>query len=112
MPTKPDAPGEEERRLCQRHALRIEGTLSCARGEWQAHLINISGNGALVAILQEHRLVKYDEVKLALNLANGELLSLQASVSHTHKHYIGLYFGTLDAAKQKILDELLSSTWR
>ncbi len=79
-----------ERRQSERLPHRGNGTLITSESSWAAHIINISLQGALVALLDPHNLDEEQAVTLQIALSDGNSILAHGHVAHVKDHYIGL----------------------
>lgn len=81
----------ENRRDNDRLYYRSYGTLSNDHSQWPVHIINISPNGALIAIICEHTIIEQMAIHLTIELLEGEEIIMHGKVLHVKDHYIGLH---------------------
>jgi len=96
MSDKPDSKSDsnsantEQRRVPSRFSLRAHATLVSGDGNWAAHLVNLSAEGALIAIPGDHDIVEHNEVTVAIELSDDDCLIMHGTVMHVKEHYVGL----------------------
>jgi hypothetical protein len=83
---------KEDARRHPRFRYRCHAKLSATGQSWEAHLVNLSQQGALVAILEPHIIKTDDHIELLITLSDesGETLEMAGKVAHVKEHYIGL----------------------
>ncbi|MFL0803550.1 MAG: PilZ domain-containing protein [Agarilytica sp.] len=80
---------ESNRRSEERIPHRAYATLITANNQYAAHLLNISRNGALIAVIQEHDLKSADEISLRIETETLQF-ELNGWVAHVRDHYLGM----------------------
>lgn len=80
----------DDRRRSERYTHRAHATLSIDGTQYDAHLINVSRIGALVAIIDAHSIASKKEVSLHIETPDGQLLTMTGTVAHAKAHYLGL----------------------
>ncbi|MYM63165.1 PilZ domain-containing protein [Pseudomaricurvus sp. HS19] len=101
-PTTPD------RRHTPRLPMRGDASLMTTRNKWPAHVLDVSLNGALVALIEPYQLDNHEEAILTLDLPGGERIKLQGRVVHQKEHYIGLECSPVSIEYHARLKQLLS----
>ena len=81
-----------ERRRNQRQALRGYGTLLTSTIQHECHLLNLSKEGALVAVLDEHKLSLEMDISIQIELGDANNVTLDAQIIHTNQHLLGIEF--------------------
>ena len=79
-----------ERRQNERLPHRGGGTLLTSESSWTAHIINISLQGALIALVDPHNITEDQTVTLQIALSDGTAILTHGHVAHVKDHYIGL----------------------
>lgn len=79
-----------ERRQNERLPHRGSGTLITSESNWSAHIINISSQGALIALLDPHDISEDQTVTLQIELTDGSCILTHGHVAHVKDHYLGL----------------------
>lgn len=79
-----------ERRQSERLPHRGSGTLITPESAWSAHIINISMQGALIALVDPHDVCEEQVVTLQIKLNDGNSILTRGTVAHVKEHYIGL----------------------
>ncbi len=96
-----------ERRHCQRMLFRSHANLVTPHHTWPVHVIDISFNGALVALIQHHHLDPHEEIMLNLEVGKNEHIKMQGRIAHQKEHYIGLECFPVDDEQKARLQELV-----
>lgn len=99
--------GGRERRAFPRVAYRAYATLLGSNTCWDVHLLDLSFNGALVALLENHPLTSGDQIILDIEQDDGPSIKMQGQVSHTNAHLLGLECRPNGIDQQARLRELL-----
>lgn len=97
----------ENRRGNDRLYYRSYGTLSSDNNQWPVHIINISPNGALIAIICEHTLTEEADIHLTVEPLEGEAIAMHGKVLHVKDHYIGLHCEPRNQADKNRLANML-----
>lgn len=101
----------DERRQFERHSTRAQGTLITAESNWPVYVINLSYSGALIAILDKHKLEEEESITLHLELEHAGRVIAHGRIAHLKEHYVGLEFsghGEADRAKLKKVIEFVA----
>lgn len=80
----------ENRRQAERYSYRGYCALRSSQASIPAHIINLSNTGALIAVLDDHKLQDLEPVQLQVELQDGEIALLSGTVIHRKAHFIGL----------------------
>lgn len=96
-----------QRRKNDRFPLRAHATLESGNGDWPAHVINLSIDGAMIAIAEEHSIQTDDEVELTVYLDDEQRLLLQGQVVHIKDHFIGLKCKVQTSENEGLLTQLI-----
>lgn len=80
----------KEKRYFPRVSYRAHGRLKTSAGEWPVHIINLSFNGSLLAVIYETPLNEGDRGSLVIDLDDGEQLKMNGQIVHRKGHYYGL----------------------
>lgn len=78
-----------DKRCEPRIPFRAYATLITTENQYAAHLLNISRNGALIAVIQDHEIKTTDEISLRIETEAYEF-SLNGWVAHVRDHYMGI----------------------
>ena len=74
---------------------------------WPVYIINISMQGALIALLDEHPVDEGMVVTLQVELPNAKSVMMHGNVAHVKEHYIGLDCQPNEDQEQALLEQLL-----
>lgn len=96
-----------ERRYFPRVDFRGNATLITTSRKWPVHILDLSFNGALAALLDPHELHAGEEIILALELKDGKKIKMQGKLAHQRKHFLGLECRATGIDNQARLRELL-----
>ena len=82
----------KESRRHPRFRYRCHAKLIATGQGWEAHLINICAQGALVAIIEPHMLNEGNEIELTIGaIEDGdEIIEMAGKVAHVKDHYVGI----------------------
>ncbi len=100
---------ENDRRK-QRHDYRGHCTLATANQSCSAHLVNLSENGALIAVLEEHSLSIGERIRLNVVQGGGVNISVRGRIVHLKEHFSGLEFSPETKEDQELLRVFLIKT--
>ncbi|WP_028885383.1 PilZ domain-containing protein [Teredinibacter turnerae] len=103
-----DTSHASERRVENRLSARFHSSLRYNNQTAVAHVVNISEQGALIAVLNENRPGVGDSVTLDIDQMEQNIMSLAAVVAHTKEHLIGLTFTDPDELTQAALAEFVT----
>lgn len=78
-----------EKRSAPRYPHRAYGKLFVGDRSFATHLLNISIGGALIAVIDEHRLQEDAEIVLQVDDDQGSF-EMKGKIAHIKDHYIGL----------------------
>lgn len=106
MPDKQSS--EEEKRYAPRYRHRCYGTIEKTSQKFDAHLINISSTGILLAVLDNHNLSSLDRVSIVIELENDESMKLIGTIAHTREHYIGVECSAMSNSDRAHLENVLT----
>lgn len=104
-----DASGND-RRYFPRVKFRAHAHLSTAAGhKWPVHILDLSFNGALAALIHQHDLTLGENVVLNIELEEGEErnIKMQGKLSHQKEHFLGIECRATGIDNQARLRELL-----
>ncbi|GAB1255832.1 PilZ domain-containing protein [Aurantivibrio plasticivorans] len=96
-----------DRRYFPRVNYRAHATLVTSQNRWPVHLLDLSFNGALVALINKHNLIPGETIILNIELHEGDIIKLQGTLSHIKEHYLGLECRATGIDNQARLRELL-----
>ncbi len=95
-----------ERREYARIPHRAHATLNTAERAYPTHLLNISSKGALIAVIDEHRLSTGQDITLQIDGDDGSF-ELVGQIVHMNDHYIGLDCAAIDDESEIALAALI-----
>lgn len=96
-----------DRRYFPRVIYRAHATLTASAQRWPVHVLDLSFNGALVALIHKHALADGEGVVLNLELADGTPIKMQGKLSHQKEHFLGIECRATGIDNQARLRELL-----
>lgn len=79
-----------ERRNFPRVGMRCDGSLVTTHKKWPVHVIDVSFNGTLVALIHKHHADIGEGVVLTLDTGKGETIKMQGRIAHQKAHFIGI----------------------
>lgn len=79
-----------ERRHFPRVNFRGYASLVTPHKKWPVHIIDLSFNGALVAVIHKHNISDGDSIILSIERDNGETIKMQGEVAHQKEHMLGV----------------------
>jgi len=100
---------EFERRTSDRFDYRGHCAVVTPGDSLTASIINLSEQGALIAILGPHSLRVNDTATLIVELSGKETVQLQARVAHVKEHYVGWSSSPVSKKDQQQLTTFLNS---
>lgn len=96
----------QNRRRNERHPHRAHATVVYGNQTAQAHILNLSKRGTLIAVLEEHKLENRSPLELVVETSKGQL-TLRGTVAHVKAHYLGLNCSPASNADQALLEATL-----
>ncbi|TQV66993.1 PilZ domain-containing protein [Exilibacterium tricleocarpae] len=99
-------PGRD-RRYFPRVAYRAYATLVTTRQRWPVHILDLSFNGALAALIHRHDLKDGEELILTIELDDGDSIKMQGKLSHQRAHFLGIECRASGIDNQARLRDLL-----
>lgn len=112
--TEVSLPDGADKRRHPRFPLRAYADLQYSTKKWEAHILDLSENGARIALLGEHLLQKGDALRVHIQLDNVTLLAspknmlnLHGRLVHVREHILGFEFQPDTPADKTLLYELL-----
>jgi len=96
-----------ERRYFPRINYRTYATLVTTKQRWPVHILDLSFNGALAAIIHKHTLTDGEGVVLSIELDDGDVVKMQGKISHQKEHFLGIECRATGIDNQARLRELL-----
>lgn len=105
MPTT--TPKGHERRYFPRVEYRGYASLVTPSKKWPVHIIDLSFNGALVAIIHEHTISDGEEIILSIEADDAETIKMQGRVVHHKEHFLGIDCRASSIDHQSRLEKLV-----
>jgi hypothetical protein len=103
-----DSPQEQpERRDSPRVPYRAYATLTTTSHHYPVHIVDLSFNGALAALIEPHGLIAGDEVTLHIDLEEGAPIKMMGILAHQEQHYLGVECHSISTDTQSRLRALL-----
>ena len=96
-----------DRRYFPRVNYRAYATLTTTKQRWPVHILDLSFNGALAAIIHQHDLADGETVILNVELDDGDIIKMQGRISHQKEHFLGIECRATGIDNQARLRELL-----
>jgi hypothetical protein len=96
-----------DRRYFPRVNYRAYATLTTTKQRWPVHILDLSFNGALAAIIHQHDLVDGETIILSIELDDGDIIKMQGKISHQKEHFLGIECRATGIDNQARLRELL-----
>ncbi|MGH1470566.1 MAG: PilZ domain-containing protein [Cellvibrionaceae bacterium] len=96
-----------ERRYFPRVDYRAYATLSTPERNWPVHILDLSFNGALIALIHKHTLNDGQHVVLNIETDDGSIIKMQGHLSHQKEHFLGVEGRATGIDNQARLRELL-----
>lgn len=106
---------EQDRRYFPRVKVRTYGKLINGEGrQWPVHILDLSFNGALTALLRDHSLAVGESVSLAIEVDDGEsgAVLMRGEICHCREHMVGIECRTSGIDNQTRLREFLKRCQR
>lgn len=105
----------DDRRTHARFPLRAFAELGNSHKEWAAHVLDISYQGARIALLDEYNLCAGDSVHLRLEIPELQVpegmqpyLHLNGTLVHQQEHMLGIQYEPASAQDAELLKILLT----
>ncbi len=96
-----------DRRYFPRVNYRAHATLTTPDARWPVHILDLSFNGALAAIIHKNNLKAGETVVLRIELDDNELIRMQGRLTHKKEHFLGIECRATGIDNQARLRELL-----
>lgn len=96
-----------DRRYFPRVNYRAYATLTTTKQRWPVHILDLSFNGALAAIIHTHTLANGENVVISIELDDGDIIKMQGKISHQKEHFLGIECRATGIDNQSRLRELL-----
>jgi hypothetical protein len=107
-------PHNDERRDHTRFPLRVFAAIGNSTQEWAVHVLDISAQGAKVALLDDFHFSPGDKVQLQIELPNKKVFSdmpsflkLEGTIAHTKQHILGIRYQPKTDEDARILSILI-----
>ncbi|WP_370981057.1 PilZ domain-containing protein [Agaribacterium sp. ZY112] len=97
----------DDMRSTPRFRLRSYVNLEDSEQDLDAHLLNISEGGALIAVLGDFELELGEKLNVNIELDCAAKLELSGHISHIKEHYVGLTCEGRRHSEQRRLKQLL-----
>jgi hypothetical protein len=106
---------DDDRRTYPRYPLRAFAELGSSDKEWAAHVLDISYNGARIALLDDYHLCAGDSIDLRLEIPEMQVpegmlpyLYLKGTLVHQQEHMLGIQYEPASAQDAELLKTLLA----
>ena len=99
---------ERERRYFPRVNYRAYATLTTTQKKFDVHIVDVSFNGALAALVRPHDLTPGEEIILTIEAGDDNLIKMQGKLAHQREHMLGIECRALGIDNQARLRELLN----
>ncbi len=106
----------DDRRTSPRYPLRAFAELGNAEKEWAAHVLDISYQGARIALLDDYHLCAGDAIDLRLEIPEMQMpegmlpyLYLKGTLVHQQEHMLGIQYEPASAQDAELLKSLLAN---
>lgn len=96
-----------ERRYFPRVNYRAYATLMTTKKKFDVHIVDVSFNGALAALIRHHDLTPGEEIVLTIEAGDNNLIKMQGKLAHQRDHLLGIECRALGIDNQARLRELL-----
>lgn len=96
-----------DRRYFPRIDYRAYATLTTSAQRWPVHIMDVSFNGALIALIHKHNLRDNESIVLTIELEDGDPIKMQGKLSHQQDHFLGIECRATGIDNQARLRELL-----
>lgn len=101
-------PEGRERRYFPRVHYRAYATLITTHKRFDVHVVDVSFNGVLAALIRPHDLTLGEETILTIEVGDDELIKMQGKLAHQRGHLLGIECRALGIDHQARLRELLN----
>lgn len=97
-----------DRRYFPRVNYRANATLMVDKKPWSVHILDLSFNGALAALIHKHDIQNGADVVLTIELEDGrDSIKMKGSLAHQKEHFLGIECRATGIDNQSKLRELL-----
>ena len=100
-------PDNQDRRHFPRIDYRADGNLITTRKKWPVHIMDISCNGVLAAVVHDHNIKRGEEVILNIQQEDGKSFKMQGHITRQDKHLLGVECRANGIAPQAELKKML-----
>ncbi|MGH1370758.1 MAG: PilZ domain-containing protein [Cellvibrionaceae bacterium] len=97
-----------ERRHFPRVNFRGHASLITTHNKWPVHIIDLSFNGALVAVIHKHTIADGEGIMLSIETEDGDIIKMQGEVAHQKEHFLGVVCRATSIDHQARLRELVN----
>ena len=97
-----------ERRSFPRIEYRASATLMSTKKKCEVHILDVSFNGALAAILSDHKLQDGEQIVLTIDIEGADPIKMQGHLAHQKGHFLGLECHATNIDHQSSLRVLLN----
>jgi gamma-glutamyl-gamma-aminobutyrate hydrolase PuuD len=97
-----------ERRSFPRIEYRAFATLITSQKKWPVHVLDVSFNGALAALLSDNDLQLGEQIILTIEVEGGTNIKMQGHLAHQKGHFMGLECHATNIDHQSHLRDLLN----
>lgn len=98
---------QRERRYFPRVHYRAYATLTTTSQRYPVHIIDLSFNGALAALIEPHDLLAGEEIILNIEMGEGAVIKMLGTLAHQEQHYLGIECRATSIDNQSMLRDLL-----
>ncbi len=95
------------RRYFPRVSYRAYASLITLEQKLEVHILDLSFNGALAAVINKHTLKAGDELVLTIETDENERIKMQGRLAHQNAHFLGIECRATGIDNQTRLRELL-----
>lgn len=96
-----------ERRYFPRVNFRGHASLITTQKKWPVHIVDLSFNGALVAVIHKHTIADGEGIILTIETDDGDIIKMQGEVAHQKEHFLGIDCRAAGIEHQARLHELV-----
>lgn len=97
-----------EKRYFPRVNFRGHASLVTPHKKWPVHIVDLSFNGALVAVIHKHNIADGEGIVLTIETDDGNLIKMHGEVAHQKEHFLGVNCRANGIDHQARLRELVS----
>ena len=99
-----------DRRYFPRVNFRANATLQVEKQKWPVHILDLSFNGALAALIHKHNLQRGADVVLTIEVdEEGATIKMKGVLAHLKEHFLGIECRATGIDNQAKLRELLET---